>query len=108
METQDTETSGANGKTWREGRVARSIEKQTAKLPSDLFLWGALGAMGISLAAQIVGMVRGSGGLIRPNTRPPLSTFVGQWVPTLLLFGVYNKIVKLHGSDRTEESGDEG
>jgi hypothetical protein len=23
-------------------------------------------------------------------------------VPTLLLFGVYNKIVKLHGSDRSE------
>ncbi len=27
----------------REGPVARSIEQQTAKLPSDLFLWAALG-----------------------------------------------------------------
>jgi hypothetical protein len=25
--------------------------------------------------------------------------FVGHWVPTLLLLGVYNKLVKLHGSD---------
>jgi len=24
---------------------------------------------------------------------------VGQWAPTLLILGIYNKMVKLHGSD---------
>jgi hypothetical protein len=27
------------------------------------------------------------------------SHFVGQWVPTLLILGVYNKLLKLQGSD---------
>jgi hypothetical protein len=70
----------------REGKVARTIEQQTAKLPSDAFLWGAVGSMGASLALGLMG-------------RDKASTFVGQWVPTLLVFGLYNKMVKLHGSD---------
>ena len=36
----------------REGPVARAIEQQTAKLPSDLFLWAALGSIGASLLLQ--------------------------------------------------------
>ena len=28
------------------------------------------------------------------------SLFVGQWAAPLLLFGVYNKLVKIGGSDR--------
>jgi len=28
-------------------------------------------------------------------------TIVGMWVPSLLLLGVYNKIVKVGGSDRS-------
>jgi hypothetical protein len=28
-----------------EGLVARSLEQQTAKLPSDLFLWAAVGSI---------------------------------------------------------------
>jgi hypothetical protein len=70
----------------REGKIARSIEQQTAKLPSDTFLFAALASMGASLALGIAG-------------RDKASTFVGQWVPTLLVFGLYNKLVKLHGSD---------
>ena len=27
------------------------------------------------------------------------TNFVGQWAPTLLILGMYNKMVKLHGSD---------
>jgi len=27
--------------------------------------------------------------------------FVGQWAPTILILGLYNKIVKVAGSDRT-------
>ena len=70
----------------REGRVARAIEQQTAKLPSDAFLWAAVGSMGLSLALQIIGDER-------------KANFVGHWAPTLLIFGLYNKMVKLQGSD---------
>ena len=107
MQTSYENTSTDNGQQWREGRVARGIERQTAKVPSDVFLWAALAAMGGSLAAQIVGMrksmrLMGLGGMGGMHTRAPLSTFIGQWVPTLLLLGVYNKIVKVHGSDRMD------
>ena len=38
-----------------EGAVARTIEEQTAKMPSDWFLWVAVGAMTTSLALQMSG-----------------------------------------------------
>ena len=73
-----------------EGIVARTIEQQTAKLPSDIFLWGALGSIGVSLYFELKG-------------NPQKSRFVGQWVSPFLLLGVYNKLVKLSGSDRVNE-----
>jgi hypothetical protein len=33
-----------------------------------------------------------------------VSLFVGQWAPTLLIFGLYNKLVKQLGSDRSENA----
>jgi hypothetical protein len=69
------------------GVVARTIENQTARLPSDTFLWMALGSMAVSFALQVTG-------------RKEESLFVGQWAPAFLLLGVYNKIVKIGGSDR--------
>jgi hypothetical protein len=72
-----------------EGVVAKAIETQTAKLPSDTFLWAAGGSIVASLALQMMG-------------RKAASTFVAQWVPTLLILGLYNKIVKVAGSDRTQ------
>ena len=70
----------------REGAVAVAIEEQTAKLPSDLFLWCALGAMAASATLKVAG---------RSNT----ALFVGQWAAPFLLLGVYNKLVKLEGHD---------
>ncbi|HZU25025.1 MAG TPA: hypothetical protein VFA04_05860 [Bryobacteraceae bacterium] len=70
----------------REGVVARSIEQQTAKLPSDTFLWAALGSIGLSMAFKVSG-------------KHEAANFVGQWAPTFLILGLYNKMVKLHGSD---------
>jgi hypothetical protein len=70
-----------------EGTVARAIEQQTAKLPSDVFLWAALGSIGTSAIFRLMG-------------KKNASLFVGDWVAPLLLFGVYNKIVKTQGSDR--------
>lgn len=72
-----------------EGRVARAIEEQTAKLPSDTFLWIAIGSMATSATLQLMG-------------NKQASIFVGQWAPTLLILGLYNKLVKQLGSDRTE------
>ena len=69
-----------------EGPVAKRIEQETAKIPSDWFLWAAFGAIGTSMALQISG-------------NKHASTFVGQWAPTFLLLGLYNKLVKQLGSD---------
>ena len=33
--------------------------------------------------------------------------FIGQWVPTFLILGLYNKLVKVGGSDRTERRKEE-
>jgi hypothetical protein len=70
----------------REGVVAKAIEQQTAKLPSDIFLWLAGGAIIGSLILKLSGKERDA-------------LFVGHWPAPLLLLGVYNKLVKLHGSD---------
>lgn len=98
---QDT---SSNGNAYREGPVALSIEKQTAKLPSDWFLWAAGAAMAASLAFEVVGLVRGGKrGFLGSQERKaaaPMASFVGMWAPSLLLLGVYNKIVKVAGSDR--------
>jgi len=76
---------------YREGPVARGIEEQTAKLPSDVFLWAGLGSIGLSLALNLTG-------------RKDQANFVGHWAPTFLILGVYNKLVKLHGSDASDRS----
>lgn len=73
----------------KEGPLARAIEQQTAKLPSDTFLWAALGSIGASAVLRIMG-------------KKNASLFVGDWVAPFLLFGVYNKIVKVEGSDRMD------
>lgn len=70
-----------------EGSIARTIEEQTAKLPSDIFLWAALGSIGVSLYLELTG-------------REEKSAFVARWVSPFLLLGVYNKLVKIGGSDR--------
>src|SRR4051812_4618603 len=103
-EYSQSTTSGNEGEQ-REGRLARAIEQQTAKIPSDVFMWAAGAAMVGSLAFQILGPRPKARGLFskRLEGRAPLATFIGQWVPTLLLFGIYNKIVKVGGSDRASQ-----
>ncbi|MEB2782031.1 hypothetical protein U3A58_16685 [Algoriphagus sp. C2-6-M1] len=71
----------------KEGNVAKTIESQTAKIPSDVFLWSALSAMGVSLGLKI----------FKQNK---MALFVGQWASPFLLLGIYNKIVKVEGSDK--------
>lgn len=72
--------------TPREGRTAKAIESQTSKLPSTTFLWAAGASVAAALAMKIM-------------RRDEDAQFVGQWAPTLLILGLYNKLVKQLGSD---------
>jgi len=85
VETQQHSMTGRHSGQHSEGTVAQAIEQQTARLPSDVFLWGAVGTLGLSCALYSMG-------------RRHDALFIGQWAGPLLLFGVYNKLVKLHGS----------
>jgi hypothetical protein len=73
---------------YKEGKVARTIERQTAKIPSDVFLWLGVGSMIASAAFQIAGHKK-------------VSNFIGHWPVNFLVLGLYNKLVKLEGSDGT-------
>lgn len=78
--------TGFSSSRHSEGRVAQMIEQQTAKLPSDLFLWAA--------GASIIGSL-----MLESTGQQKKALFVGQWAPTFLILGLYNKLVKLEGSD---------
>ncbi len=69
-----------------EGRFTGAIEAQTSKIPSSGYLAAAVGAIAASAILKVVG-------------KDDWSLFVGQWPAAFLLMGVYNKMVKQHGSD---------
>ena len=75
-----------------EDEFTKSIEKSTASLPSSAFLGIALGAIGLSLMCQVTG--KGKWG-----------NFIAQWVPTWLIIGLYNKMVKQQGHDQFDRGG---
>ena len=84
----DTSFENETNRGPSEGRIAQTIESKTSRLPSDIFLWTALGSMAASATLAIMG-------------KQKVANFVGQWVPTILIFGLYNKIVKVAGHDRS-------
>ncbi len=67
--------------------VSGTIQTQIVKLPSDVFLWAALGSIGGSFVLQMMG-------------RKDLSLFVGQWAPTFMILGVLDKLIRIAGSSR--------
>lgn len=69
-----------------EGRMTKQIESVTSRVPSSTFLTLALGSIAVSAILQGIG---------RKND----AHFIGQWVPTILIMGLYNKLVKLEGSE---------
>jgi hypothetical protein len=77
--------ASANNKV--EGPTTKKIEQVTSAIPSATWLVLGGGAMVGSVVLKMMG-------------RDATANFVGQWVPTLLMFGLYNKMVKLMGSDR--------
>ena len=82
----------ANAPQPREDELTKTIERYTAAIPSSAFLTVALAAMGVSLVAQVAG-----GG--------KWGKFFAQWAPTWLMIGLYNKLVKLEGHDKTDRGG---
>lgn len=80
-----TEEQVLGGTGPREGRVTRITERKTAKIPSIAFLSAAVGSMVASAALQARGDQK-------------MSLFIGQWAPSLLIIGLYNKLVKVAGS----------
>lgn len=77
---------GVHANERQEGYLAKMMEEQTAKVPSDVFLWAAGGSIIGSMIFQVMG-------------EKEKSLFVGQWAPTFLILGLYNKLVKVLGSD---------
>jgi hypothetical protein len=74
----------------KQGPVARAIEATTSRLPSDVWLWASAASMAVSLGLQLSGN----------RKTKHVSNFVAQWAPTLLILGLYNKLVKVGGHDR--------
>lgn len=74
-----------------EDQMTAAIEKYTTHMPSSAFLGVALGVMAVAAALQF-------------TSRKHTSLFVGQWAAPLLLLGVYNKLVKQHGSDSSQRT----
>lgn len=87
MAFEKTGTMSNEAEEHSEGALAKAIEEQTAKLPSDTFLWLAVGSIVASATFKIAG-------------KSQEALFVGQWAPTFLVLGLYNKLVKQLGSDR--------
>jgi len=61
-------------------------ESQTSRIPSSGYLAAAFGAIAISAILKLAG-------------KDDWALFVGQWPAAFMLMGVYNKMVKQHGSD---------
>ncbi|MDP9159301.1 MAG: hypothetical protein M3O09_03610 [Acidobacteriota bacterium] len=69
-----------------EDRITGAIESQTSRLPSSGYLAAAFGAIAASAILKTMG-------------KNDWALFVGQWPAAFMLMGVYNKMVKQHGSD---------
>jgi len=83
--SEDYEPAPVQRTEHRESRFTRLVEQQAARLPSHLFLFASFFAMALSLGAEVTGHAR-------------VSRLVGMWAPTLLILGVYNKMVKTMGT----------
>ncbi len=81
-----TRTWGVAPGEHAEGTTTRAIEHYTSKAPSGFYLSLAVGCMGASALLHCAG-------------RKQDALFIGQWVPSILIMGLYNKLVRVQGSD---------
>ncbi len=75
----------------QEDQITAAIEKQTSKVPSSIFLGAAI--------ASIIGSIS-----YKIAKKDHEALFIGQWVAPFLILGLYNKMVKQHGSDATSRA----
>ncbi len=75
----------------KEGPTTAYIESYTSKIPSGIFLSAAFASITASL-------------ILKAAKRGEEALFVGQWVAPFLILGLYNKMVKQHGSDADTRS----
>ena len=72
----------------KEDQLTAAIEKYTAPVPSTVYLGLALASIVASVTIQAIQKEKANAAL-----------YVGQWVAPFPLLGIYNKMVKQHGSD---------
>ena len=72
----------------QEDQVTAMIEQYTSQVPSSVYLGLAIASIAASVTLQFTQKEKANGAL-----------FIGQWVAPFLLLGIYNKMVKQHGSD---------
>lgn len=75
-----------------EGKTTSIIEQQTSRVPSMTYLVLALGSIALSAGLAASAQPQRRFGF---SKRLELANFVGQWAPTLLAIGIYNKLVKI-------------
>jgi hypothetical protein len=75
----------------REGPVGKIFEKQASNIPSDVFMWAA----GASIVASLA---------LKMAKRNHEALFVGQWAPTFLVLGLFNKLLKVAGNGQGESA----
>lgn len=76
-----------------EDQFTALLEAQTSGLPTSLFLGAAAASILGSLSLKLAG-------------KEHQALFVGQWAAPFLLLGIYNKMVKQHGSDAESNSSE--
>jgi hypothetical protein len=69
-----------------EDQFTALLESQTSNIPTSIFLGAAIASIAGSLVFKLSG-------------KDHHAQFIGQWAAPFLLLGIYNKMVKQHGSD---------
>ena len=87
MATAYMDKRGVRPGEHREGATTKAIEHFTSQVPSGTYLSLAIGSIALSAVLHMAG-------------RKHDAQFVGHWAPTFLILGLYNKLVKVAGSDR--------
>jgi len=75
-----------------EDQFTALLESQTTNIPTSVFLGAAIASILGSLSLKLAG-------------KDHQALFVGQWAAPFLLLGIYNKMVKQHGSDSQSHLG---
>lgn len=79
----------------KENKLTQEIEKVTSKIRPGSFLTLAVGSLALSAAIATF------------SKRKSMANFVGLWVPTLMLAGIYNKLFSSENSGQTSDKQSE-